>query len=315
MRQVVQIISTKRSAHHAFVHWYCRNARRPVTFFNNITLSAPPRMRERENFDGSAAPIRTKGGDYELDLLAGSTDVVMNIEGKSPMTIRRWTEGYLRARVPGQLRRVVFLRDPVNTLASLARRCHPKTPRKLFSYFYQVLAIQQTIAQLPDTRAEFCDRIVLMTPWLLDPVYRGELAGYLDLNPGAPPGQVTRQGGGSSFAGRAYNPETDGAALHRRWQEVERDSLFLAPFADEPTVTAMHDYFRLFGALEPLAPATIDSLQQRALADREAKDYVRHILAPMRRAAFALDAMERAPQHLVRHLWRTVAYSRIMLRL
>jgi hypothetical protein len=315
MRRVVQIISTKRSAHHAFVHWYCRNSRRPITFFNNITLSAPPRLRERETFDGSAPSVRVKGGNYEPDLLAGSTDVVMNIEGKSPASIRRWTDGYLRARVPGQLRRVVFLRDPVNTLASLAKRCHPRSPRKLFGYFYQVLAMQQTIGQLPDERAEFCDKVVLMTPWLRDPLYRDELAGYLDLNPGAPPAQVTRQGGGSSFNGRAYDPAADGAALHRRWQELERDSLFLAPFADEPSVAAMRDYFRLFGAQEPFDPTTIDILQQRAAKDRAAKDHVRQILIPLRRAAYALDAMERAPHQLARLLWRTVAYSRVMLRL
>jgi hypothetical protein len=239
----------------------------------------------------------------------------MNIEGKNPASIRRWTEDYLRARVPGELQRIVFLRDPVNTLASLAKRTNPRKLGSLFNYFYQVLALQQTIGLLPDARAEFCDKVVLMSPWLRDPAYRGEVAAYFGLDPGTPPVQVTRQGGGSSFGGRAYDPHSDGGALHRRWRELESDPLFLAPFADDQSVAAIQSYFRLFGAQEPFDPAMIATLQQRAVNDPAARGYVRRVLAPMRRAASALDAMEAAPQHLLRGLWRTVAFGRILLRL
>lgn len=315
VRRIVQVVSTKRSAHHAFILWYCANARGPVTFFNNITLSSPPRVREREDFDGSAKPVRVRGSHHERELVQGSTDVVMNIEGKNPASIRRWTENYLRARVPGELQRIVFLRDPVNTLASLARRCRPREADSRFRYFYQVLALQQTLEQLPDARGELCDRVVLMSPWLRDPLYRKQLADDFGLAPGSPPAQVTRQGGGSSFGGRAYDPEADGAALHERWRELEHNPLFLAPFADEPSVAAMQSYFRLYGAQEPFDPAVIAVLQQRAVNDPAAWGYVRRVLAPMRRAARALDAMERAPQQLLRHLWRSVAVSRIALRL
>lgn len=314
MRRIIEVIATKRSAHHAFVHWYCRNAPRPVSFFNNVLLSSPPRLRELERFDGNADPRTADPSDHESELLGGTADIVMNFEGKSPASIRRWNEDYLRRRVPGDLQRIVFLRDPVNTLASLAKRCRPRERRSRFKYFYQVVALEQLIAQLAGNSQDFCDKVVLMSPWLRDTGYRDELARSFDLVPGAPPVQVTRQGGGSSFGGLAYDPEIDAAALHDRWRAVENNPLFLAPFADERSIVAMHSYFRLFGAHESFDPAELATLQRRALDSRAARTYAKRALEPMRRAGPALDAMEWAPPNqLRRHLWRGVALGRVAL--
>jgi len=314
MRRIIQVIATKRSAHHAFVHWYCRNAPRPVSFFNNVLLSSPPRLRELERFDGDAPPVVADAGDHEQELLSGSDDVVMNFEGKSPASIRRWNDGYLRQRVPGELRRVVFLRDPVNTLASLAKRCRPGERRSRFKYFYQVVALERLIVQLDLKPEDLCDRVVLMSPWLRDADYREELTRYFDLRPGAPPTEVMRQGGGSSFGGLAYDPQSDAAALHDRWRAVQDNPLFLAPFAHEPLLAAMRSYFRLFGAYESFDPAELATLRRRALDSRAARAYAKRALEPMRRAGPALDAMEWAPPtRLRRHLWRGYALGRVAL--
>ena len=60
MRLVTQVISTKRSAHHAFIDWLCRNTDRPTVFFNNVIASDPPKLREMFSFnvpdDGTSEP-------------------------------------------------------------------------------------------------------------------------------------------------------------------------------------------------------------------------------------------------------------------
>jgi len=319
VRQITEVISTKRSAHHAFIGWFCANARRPIAFFNNVIPSSPPRLRELERYSGGVAEAAPRAADHVDELLEGETDVLMNFEGKIPSSIERWNDKYLRPHLKqpmnGRLVRVVFLRDPVNTLASLAKRCRPQDFRSLFKYFYQVIALEEIITRLAQKRSSFCEKVVLMSPWLRDEDYRSEIARFFDLTPGAPPERVTRQGGGSSFKGMEYDPATSSAALHERWRAVEDNPLFLTPFADAQAAEAMRTYFQLFGARESLDPAIVDILEQRASKEPQAADYLRRILVPMRRARATLDAMEFAPQPAIRELWKGVITTRMMLRI
>lgn len=315
MRQITEVISTKRSAHHAFIRWFCQNARRPVAFFNNVIPSSPPRLRELERYHGGIPSVAPSSTDHVNELLEGKTDVLMNFEGKIPSSVERWNDKFLKPHVDGQLVRVVFLRDPVNTLASLAKRCRPAQFRSLFKYFYQVLALEQIIGRLAQKKSSFCEKVVLMSPWLRDEAYRAEVARYFDLTPGPPPTELTRQGGGSSFNGMAFEPGKDPGALHERWRVVESNPLFLAPFTDEQTVEALREYFRNFGAHESVDPAVIDSLQERAAKEPAAADYLKRVLAPMRRARGSIDAMEFAPQPAIRELWKGVVTTRMMLRI
>ena len=311
MRSITEVISTKRSAHHAFITWFCQNARRPIVFFNNVLPSSPPRLREVERFHLDIAPRM----DRVDELVEGPNDVLLNFEGKIPSSIEKWNEKYLLRRLNGRLVRVVFLRDPVNTLASLAKRCRPNDFRSLFKYFYQVLALDEIITRLAEKRSNFCEKVVLMSPWLSDESYRSEVAAFFQLASGAPPARVTKQGGGSSFKGMAYDPADDTAALHERWRAVEDNPLFLAPFADGQTAETIRSYFRLFGAYESVDPATIDALERRASREPAAAGHLRRILIPMRRARGSLDAMEFAPQPAVRELWKGVVTTRMMLRI
>ena len=311
MRSITEVISTKRSAHHAFITWFCQNARRPIVFFNNALPSSPPRLREVERFHIDIAPRM----DRVDELVEGQNDVLLNFEGKIPSSIEKWNRKYLQPRLKGRLVRVVFLRDPVNTLASLAKRCRPSDFRSLFKYFYQVLALEEILGRLAQKDSNFCEKVVLMAPWLTNDLYRAEVAAYFQLTPGAPPVRVTRQGGGSSFHGMDYEPSDNPAALAERWRAVEDNPLFLAPFAENRTVETLRSYFRLFGAHESLDPATIDVLAGRAAAEPAAADYLRRILIPMRRARATLGAMEFAPQPAVRELWKGVLTTRMMLKI
>jgi hypothetical protein len=314
VRQITEVISTKRSAHRAFSRWFCHNSRRPLAFFNNVSPSGPPRLRELERYREGVPYVASGDADHVNELLEGDTDVLMNFVGKIPSSVERWNDKYLRSHVNGRLVRVVFLRDPVNTLASLAKRCRPKDFRSLFKYFYQVLALEQIIGQLAKKKSSFCEKVVLMSPWLSDEHYRAEVAGFFDLSPGAPPPEVTRQGGGSSFNGMAYDSGTN-PSLHERWRVMEDNPLFLTLFADPETTDSVRSYFRIFGAHESLDPATVDSLEQRAAKDDQAADYLKRLLAPMRRARASLDAMEFAPQPAIRELWKGVVTTRMMLRI
>ena len=223
---------------------------------------------------------------------------------------------YLRPRLNGtRLRRVVFLRDPVNTIASLAKRCRARDFRSLFKYFYQVVAFEEIVRRLATNPSSFCERVVLMSRWLRDDAYRAEVARDFDLTPGPPPRNVTRQGGGSSFNGTAYVPGADQGALHERWRIVTENPLFLAPFADPATIETMRTYFRMFGAQESVDPATVDGLVTRASSESGAAEYVRRVLQPLRRARGQIEAMEFAPQPAIRELWKGVVTTRMMLRI
>ena len=314
VRSITEVISTKRSAHHAFIGWFCANARRPVAFFNNVIPSSPPRLRELERYQGGVGSALPNSVDYVNELIEGKTDVLMNFEGKIPSSVERWNDKYLRPRMNGsRLTRVVFLRDPVNTLASLAKRCRPKQFRSLFKYFYQILAIEEIIGRLASNGPTFCEKVVLMSSWLKDENYRAEIAQYFDLTPAAPPAETTRQGGGSSFNGMAHPP--DPVALSERWRSVTDNPLFLAPFADAPTTDAVRSYFRMFGDRETIDPAIIDAFVERAGNDSRAVEYRDRMLLPMRRARSQINAMEFAPQPAIRELWKGVVATRMMLRI
>ena len=315
MRQITEVISTKRSAHHAFITWFCTNARRPVAFFNNVIPSSPPRLRELERYDAGKRTQAPQTVDHVNELLSGDIDVLMNFEGKIPSSIERWNDRYLRPRLDGNLVRVVFLRDPVNTLASLAKRCRPKDFRSVFKYFYQVVALEEIVERVAQNRPAFCEKVVLMSPWLRDEHYRADVAKFFNLNAGKPPAEVTSQGGGSSFNGKTFDPAANAGALQERWRAVEDNPLFMTAFADERMVDAARTYFQMFGAHETIAPGVVDTLAAKARTDSAAGDYLRRILKPLRSARAQIQSMEFAPQPAIRELWKGVVTTRMMLRI
>jgi hypothetical protein len=307
VRQITEVISTKRSAHRAFIRWFCQNARRPVAFFNNVAPSAPPRLRELERYDNGISSEACRSTDHVNELLEGETDVIMNLAGRTPSSVQRWNRKFLGPHVSGRLVRVVFLRDPVNTFASLAKRCRPKDFRSVFKYFYQVLALEQIVQQAANRKSNLCEQVVLMAPWLRDENYRADVARSLDLTPAPPPALANEAAVGN--AGQTPVP------AHERWRSMERNPIFLAPFADPQTAEATRAYFRLFGMHESVDASSVHALERHAANSPEAADYLARFLTPMRRARSSLDAMDSAPQPAMRELWKGVVTTRMMLRI
>ena len=186
--------------------------------------------------------------------------------------------------------------------------------RSRFSYFQQVVALEETIEQLGREMERLCDRAVVMSAWQGDPGYRAELAEYFGLKSAALPGEVTRFGGGSSFAGLDFDPREQSDALLERWREVESNPLFLAPFADARAQEMLRLYFSLFGSVEKADPALVERLVRRAATERRAAFFARDVLQPMRRARAQIVEMEAAANSAAREAWKAVIRTRMALR-
>jgi hypothetical protein len=311
MRLVTEIISTKRSAHHAFIAWLGRNTDKPLAFFNNVIPSAPPKLRELSFFNAT----RNVGDDARLRmLLDGDCDALVNFEGKLPASIERWNRDYLLPRLQGKLQRIVFLRDPINTLASLAKRGQPTRFRGRFNFFYQALGIEEMLTHLHDNPSGLCDRVVIFSRWRMNADYRAKLAGELGLKGSDLPSKISPFGGGSSFGGMNFDPVTQVAELFERWRMVEDNPMFLAPFADQASQIAMRYYFSLAGATEIVKPGVLDDLIVRAGQSAEAKAYARDFLQPLRRARGQILRMEHARASLLREAWKGAIRARMALR-
>ncbi len=311
MRLVTEIISTKRSAHHAFIAWLGRNAGKPIAFFNNVIPSTPPKLRELTFFNTT----QNVSEDERLHmLLAGDCDALVNFEGKLPESIERWNSDYLLPRLQSRLHRILFLRDPINTLASLAKRSRPARFRSRFNFFYQALCIEEMLTHLHNNPAGLCDRTVIFSAWRMNSDYRAKLASELGLKGSELPLQVTPFGGGSSFGGMNFDPATQTSELFERWRAVEDNPMFLAPFADQASQAAMRYYFQLAGSAEIVKPGVLDSLVARAEKHDEAKTYAHDFLQPLRRARGQILHMEHARASLMREAWKGVLRARMALR-
>lgn len=145
--------------------------------------------------------------------------------------------------------------------------------------------------------------------------YRAKLAHELGLNSSDLPLQVTPFGGGSSFGGMNFDPATQASELFERWRAVEDNTMFLAPFADQVSQTAMRYYFQLAGAKEIVNLGVLNRLIARAEKNAEAKAYARAFLQPLRRARMQIVYMEHAPLSPVREAWKGIIRARMVLGL
>lgn len=198
MTEFLNIISTKRSGHHAFIDWILAQAPDAV-FVNNRPLP-------RAEADMRAAR------DGRLH--------IVNFEGITPHGVAR-----VQAAERGSRREVVFLRDPLNTVASLIRR-KARPVAEVVMLCQQLFALRDWLERRRGPGEEVH---ISYNAWLLDPGYRQTAAERLGL-PGADlPEAVTAPGGGSSFGGPARVDEAGRAARLQRWRNL----------ADHPAFNAM----------------------------------------------------------------------------
>jgi hypothetical protein len=309
-RLTTEIISTKRSAHHAFVEWIVQNTPRPHIVFNNVQPTIPPRLRQLSMSSSAIAP--DAASEFHL-LLSGEDDAILNFEGHLPENIELWNANYLRPRLSGQLRRVVFLRDPINMFASLARRS-AGTSHGTFVLHRQVLGFEAIVRRLCEQREGLADHVVVMSEWMESEMARSALARKLGLATACLPKKVTAFGGGSSFEGQAFDPERQRASLFSRWTQVADDPVFLSCFTDSETLSAMRLYFQRFGHREIVSVAVVEKLAERARTRPESSRLARSSLAPMRSSLASLHRMERTPGSAERELRRAMIRLRMALR-
>lgn len=310
MRNVTEIISTKRSGHHAFIRWLCGNSRRPLVFFNNVVPCVPPRLRRLEyvKFDG---PLPKTAAAKKSELMGGAHDIILNFEGKLPQNVDRLNDEFIVPKTSGRLRRIAFLRDPINMLSSLAARTRGNAFKDKFNFFYQLLAFEEIMHRLDGKRNEWAHRVVLFSAWQKNESYRSELATYFELEDTTLPTKVADFGGGSSFSGMDFDPRTQADSLFSRWKSAENHPLLLACFADETAAKAIDRYFLMFGELEHISPGVAQELARSASKSSQARALARDFLRPLRIARREITRMEHAQHSAIRAAWLIAVQARI----
>lgn len=149
---------------------------------------------------------------------------LFNFEGVTPEGVAR-VEAAQAAREGAAGPRIVFLRDPLNTVASLIRR-------KRWPAMDIVMLCQQLFALevwLRDRAAPAAGALHLgYDSWLLDPDYRAGAAARLGIADTPPPEAVTPHGGGSSFGGEDRLDAAGRAERLRRWPAFRDHPVFNA---------------------------------------------------------------------------------------
>ena len=200
MKVVLNVVSTQRSGHHAFIEWFCHHSPRSWTLHNNV-----PTIRL----------LRTS-----LPAAAGSSDGaghIFNFEGIGPGPIS--TVEARAADLSLEPRRIVFLRHPLNVLAGLTHRAI-RTGRSRFDMATQIArSVNAQIAWMKIWGPDAPGLSLSYDHWIADDAYRRLVAEKLDLQGHDLLTKVADYGRGSSFTEYAEAP--DPAALLDRWSGLK----------------------------------------------------------------------------------------------
>lgn len=208
--EVINVISTKRSGHHAFVRWLRQHRDTPAAFVNNAVIGDPIRSHLGK-VSGPAA--RGKG--------AHGTSI-FNYEG---VTLLGLEAAWRMQRAAGSRRvDLLFLRDPLNLCASLMHR-------KRLARLDLVMILRQLFAER-DWLQTYADgtvpglSLIGYNAWVLDSDYRQQVADRLGLRSSERVAAVTRHGGGSSFKDLATVGDDEARRLTTRWHGYRDNALF-----------------------------------------------------------------------------------------
>ena len=310
-REIIQIISTKRSGHHAFLNWYAKGRAEPVAFFNDIVPSKRPWVNDRVAYFNDHPPIAGKNG---LQKLINAPHVVLvNQEGRRPDNVRALTEDFLKKKLQARVVRHTFLRDPLNFLASSVKRWNTREPYQSFKPFLQALAFEEIVMGLQS------DDFIAFSGWRFDEAYREELAQRLGIENTTPEQKVTLYGGGSSFSGKRYvvSGADERSDLIGRWEKMRDDPGFLAMFRDDRFVDACRRYFDKAGDRELTPRCSLDDVLSAAARSADAERIARKMIAPLRRVPGLLSLHDGTPIqffrntcHVLLQTWAGVAVKK-----
>ncbi|NBB70423.1 MAG: hypothetical protein GVY33_08880 [Alphaproteobacteria bacterium] len=307
---LVEVVASKRSAHHAFINWFCNHAPRPLVYFNNVWPTSRPRLRHARvaHADLTTTDAALKRSPLEL-LTTFPLLTVLNFEGRLPLNIDRWNREFLAPRTTKRVRQIVFLRDPVNTAASLAWRTKTHDYVDLFRFFHQIHGIEALLTTALDAPAAV-DEVVPLWRWQEDDGFRRDLAGRWRLRDAALPEDVSRFGGGSSFGDTAFAGD-DRRRLYARWRQALHSPLFLAPFTDDRFCALTRAYIDALGHGADVALADLDTVVRAARGSERAARWKRRFLDGLRAGRALLVELERSPSRPYREYLR----ARLRLRL
>ena len=235
----LNVVSTKRSGHHAFIQWLMANGRGRAVHVNNVRVGA-------NIVQAVEHAVEEKATDDGIGEPSSPTRVIINFEG---VTTRGVAETIASQRtLSTDITTIIFLRDPLNLVASLIQR---KTlPLKdLVMLIRQVLA-EKALLGLSQDRMENktktqkapapfpVDAFVFYNAWLTDPAHRAGLAQACGLQSDTLPGTVTPHGGGSSFDDLEHFGTADTARLLSRWK-AHRDTPAYRAMISHPLVAGI----------------------------------------------------------------------------
>ncbi len=204
--QLINIISTKRSGHHAFIEWYRAHHPRTTEFINNHPLNNALSIK-------IASHLKTDSNH----------PLILNYEGVMPSNVYKSIENQTTAS--NKITSIVFLRDPLNLAASLINRKKNRSANVVM-IVRQLLAERHWILERGDSNRPFLH--IGYDAWLLDQDYRAALAKQLGLSSHELSNAVTPQGGGSSFGNETELTEHDRRKLVTRWHGYRGDPFFEA---------------------------------------------------------------------------------------
>ena len=199
----LNIVSTKRSGHHAFIEWIEDGTARQTQFINNAVV-------------GPGLLARLPG------LASTSGDIIlMNYEGVTVAGVSKVIAA--QAATGAAVENVLFIRDPLNACASLLHR-KSLQHLELVMVLRQLFALRSWLKHYQNRQFE--GDLVFYNRWLQDRRYKDSVAARLSINSGSVPDQITSFGGGSSFQDLATGGESAAPHLLNRWRSYADDRLF-----------------------------------------------------------------------------------------
>ena len=212
MPELLNIVTTKRSGHHAFIEWIEKGAAGQAGLLNNAPVLSGFEDRLADALDG----------------FAGRT-LIVNFEGVGPDVLAMARD--VQRNLGLTARTIYFLRDPLNMLASVTAR---KPTRRLARPF----VLRQALAQAACIDAAMADpdaELFFYNRWVTGDGYRARVAERLGIrDPGRLP-MARRHAGGSSFGGVRSGIMPNVRDLTDRWRTVQSTGLLAGLHASRHT--------------------------------------------------------------------------------
>lgn len=242
MSRFVNVISTKRSGHHAFIEWYRMHHPVSTVFLNNH-------------------PLNDTLSKHLISHVASRQNIplILNYEGAMPSGVQKTI--LHQTNLSDDIKSIVFLRDPLNVLASLIHRKQSKIAN-LVMIARQLLAQRYWLLDRQSLNSGFLH--VSYNSWLFDASYRTLVSETLGLQSHELSNAITPQGGGSSFGHEKELSGGDRLKLAKRWHGYRGEPFFEALAAHPIFAKVFHQAY--CGCFPDSFNGTF--------ADDEARDYL-----------------------------------------